>query len=197
MAAEAEVQRQRAAELALAWQTAHAAFVRQAYSEAASLYGALLARDLTPAERCSTLCNRAAAYAAMDLNRKVIGDTDAAVALDGACLRALLLKGSALQAMGRTDDAQRVWRQGASTSGPADVLMVAELSRLANGAPAGAALTTAPVASVAPVPVPVPVAGPVARPSSAPAPPAAQPTCAQRRGSPRRAQTPPCSEGSW
>ena len=83
---------------------------------------------LAAADRCTLLCNRAAAYAEMDLNRKALNDAIAALAIDGSCLRALLLKGAALEAMGRVEDANRTWRQGATaTSG--DILLVSELAR--------------------------------------------------------------------
>ena len=95
---------------------AHVAFVRGEYSEAAAQCGAALSTDdLSPEERCALLCNRAAAHAAMDLNRKALQDVDAALALDGSCLRALLLKGQVCTELGRTEAAQQAWRCGAES----------------------------------------------------------------------------------
>ena len=94
---------------------AHSAFVRGDFSDAARRYGLLLDCDsLSLQERTVLLCNRAAAYAAMDLNRKALNDADAALALDAGCLRALLIKGRASMELGRTDVAVDTWVRGAS-----------------------------------------------------------------------------------
>jgi lipopolysaccharide biosynthesis regulator YciM len=109
---------------------AHTAFVRGDFSDAARQYGLLLdCNSLSLQERIVLLCNRAAAYAAMDLNRKALNDADAALALDAGCLRALLIKGRASMELGRTDVAVDTWARGASAI-DGDVVLVAEMAKL-------------------------------------------------------------------
>ena len=118
----------------MAFAQAHAAFLRHAYSEAATLYGnAVDSAALSPSERASALCNRAACYAEMELNRKVLNDADAALKLDGNCLRALLLKGTAQHNMGKVVDAKKTWQLGVE-SASGDIALVAELARLCTSA---------------------------------------------------------------
>ena len=93
-------------------------FVVREFSEAAALYGDVLEQPLTPFQRCAALCNRAAAYAAMDLNRKVLADADAALAIDSNCVRALLLKGEALHSLGRDSAAVEAWTDPAREARP-------------------------------------------------------------------------------
>ena len=66
------------------------------FGAAAAAYSTALSGASADLERCVLLCNRAAAYSAMDLNRKALADVDAALVLDPACLRALMLKGDVL-----------------------------------------------------------------------------------------------------
>ena len=123
---------------------ANQAFCRGAYGDAAALYGKVLLTSLTPSARAMVLCNRAAAYAAMDLNRKALADAEAALAEDPDSLRAILLKGDALGALGRGADATDTWRRGTTVSS-GDVLLLAQISeRLAShgkGLSAGGATT--------------------------------------------------------
>lgn len=123
---------------------ANQAFCRGAYGDAAALYGKVLLTSLTPSARAVVLCNRAAAYAAMDLNRKALADAEAALAEDPDSLRAILLKGDALGALGRGADATDTWRRGTTVSS-GDVLLLAQISeRLAShgkGLSAGGATT--------------------------------------------------------
>ena len=129
---------------------------------------------ISPAERCNLLCNRAASWAELDLNRKVLADTAAALAIDGKCLRALLLKGAALEKMGRIDDARATWQIGASCES-GDILLVAELAQRA----AGGASSSPPPPAAAPAPAPIPPPAPSPPPAPAPAPsPAPAPTVA-------------------
>ena len=103
-------------------------------AEAATLYSRALSEPSSDSERCVQLCNRAASYAAMDLHRKALADAEAAVAIDGGCMRAILLQGEALESLGRSVEAVEVWRRGAATGSSGDVLLVAEAVRLAGGA---------------------------------------------------------------
>ena len=147
---------------------AHSAFVRGDFSDAAKRYGLLLDCDsLSLQERTVLLCNRAAAYAAMDLNRKALNDADAALALDAGCLRALLIKGRASMELGRTDVAVDTWVRGASAI-DGDVVLVAEMAKLV--AQQAAPVSTPKLTALMPMPPPVPP------PASTPAPPPTPPT---------------------
>ncbi|ONK64775.1 uncharacterized protein A4U43_C07F29780 [Asparagus officinalis] len=58
------------------------------------------------------LCNRAFCYSQLELYKHVIKDCDRALQLDSMILQAYIIKGNALSALGRKDDALLVWEQG-------------------------------------------------------------------------------------
>lgn len=137
---------------------AHAAYASGAYSQAVTLYTRGLA-NLDASSRCVTLCNRASAFAEMDIYRKALADLDAALELDGTCLRALLLKGTVLSAMGREKDAYEVWWKGASIP-CGDVILIAEMLRCVGKQTSAG--------SAPPPPSPTPPRQPVEKPMTTP-----------------------------
>ncbi|KAL9229808.1 hypothetical protein vseg_005237 [Gypsophila vaccaria] len=58
------------------------------------------------------LCNRAFCYSQLQLHKHVIEDCDRALERDPTILQAYILKGHAVSALGRKDDAMLVWKQG-------------------------------------------------------------------------------------
>lgn len=58
------------------------------------------------------LCNRAFCYSQLELHKHVIKDCDKALELDPTLLQGYILKGNALSALGRKEDAFLVWEQG-------------------------------------------------------------------------------------
>ncbi|XP_043709211.1 suppressor of RPS4-RLD 1-like [Telopea speciosissima] len=57
-------------------------------------------------------CNRAFCYSQLELHKHVIKDCDKALQLDPKLLQAYILKGRALSALGRKDEALLIWEQG-------------------------------------------------------------------------------------
>ena len=177
---------------------AHAAFLRHRYSEAAALYTACLegGGELSTLDRCLLHCNRGAAYTEMDLHRKALKDAEAALALDTNCLRAMLLKGASLRAMGREEDAIRTWSAGAAMN-VGDVLLVAEMTQLAKGGPAAApqaaAAATSCAAVVAAAAAPAAASVVAAAPAAVAAAPSSTPSLApdSRPASSASSSTPP------
>ncbi|XP_020091961.1 suppressor of RPS4-RLD 1 isoform X2 [Ananas comosus] len=70
--------------------------------------------DALLAQSCSIqdICNRAFCYSKLELHKHVIKDCDKALQLDPTLLQAYILKGNALLALGRKEDASLVWEQG-------------------------------------------------------------------------------------
>ncbi|KAF7809893.1 suppressor of RPS4-RLD 1 [Senna tora] len=58
------------------------------------------------------ICNRAFCYSQLELHKHVIKDCDRALQLDSTRLQAHILKGHALSALGRKEDALSVWELG-------------------------------------------------------------------------------------
>ncbi|XP_038970384.1 suppressor of RPS4-RLD 1-like [Phoenix dactylifera] len=58
------------------------------------------------------ICNRAFCYSQLELHKHVIKDCDRALQLDPKALQAYILKGNALSALGRKEDALLVWEEG-------------------------------------------------------------------------------------
>uniref|UniRef100_A0A0E0Q3C1 Suppressor of RPS4-RLD 1 n=1 Tax=Oryza rufipogon TaxID=4529 RepID=A0A0E0Q3C1_ORYRU len=58
------------------------------------------------------LCNRAFCYSQLELHKHVVKDCDRALELDPALLQAYVLKGKALSALGKREEALAVWEQG-------------------------------------------------------------------------------------
>ncbi|KAF5752853.1 suppressor of RPS4-RLD 1 isoform X1 [Tripterygium wilfordii] len=81
---------------------------------------------------CSTIqdiCNRAFCYSQLELHKHVINDCDRALQLDPTLLQPYILKGHALSALGRKEDAYRAWEQGyeQALSQSADLKQLLEL----------------------------------------------------------------------
>ncbi|GJN10543.1 hypothetical protein PR202_ga28644 [Eleusine coracana subsp. coracana] len=58
------------------------------------------------------LCNRAFCYSQLELHKHVVKDCDRALQLEPALLQAYVLKGKALSALGKKEDALVAWNQG-------------------------------------------------------------------------------------
>ncbi|XP_077214890.1 tetratricopeptide repeat (TPR)-like superfamily protein [Tasmannia lanceolata] len=58
------------------------------------------------------ICNRAFCYSQLELHKHVIKDCDSALQLDSTLLQAYILKGHALSALGKKEDALFVWEEG-------------------------------------------------------------------------------------
>ncbi|XP_054810683.1 suppressor of RPS4-RLD 1 isoform X2 [Prosopis cineraria] len=58
------------------------------------------------------VCNRAFCYSQLELHKHVVKDCDRALQLDPAHLQAYILKGLALCALGKKEDALLIWEQG-------------------------------------------------------------------------------------
>ncbi|XP_051126901.1 suppressor of RPS4-RLD 1 [Andrographis paniculata] len=58
------------------------------------------------------LCNRAYCYSQLELHKHVIKDCNKALQQDSKLVQAYILKGRALHALGKKDDALSVWKQG-------------------------------------------------------------------------------------
>ncbi|XP_062190637.1 suppressor of RPS4-RLD 1-like isoform X2 [Phragmites australis] len=79
------------------------------WSKAIRLLDAILARSPSSIH---DLCNRAFCYSKLELHKHVVKDCDRALQLDPALLQAYVLKGKALSALGKKEDALVVWKQG-------------------------------------------------------------------------------------
>ncbi|PHT56748.1 Suppressor of RPS4-RLD 1 [Capsicum baccatum] len=58
------------------------------------------------------ICNRAFCYSQLELHKHVIKDCDKAIQLDPKLLQAYILKGRALSALGKKEEALLIWEQG-------------------------------------------------------------------------------------
>ncbi|KAI4327386.1 hypothetical protein L6164_019855 [Bauhinia variegata] len=78
------------------------------------------------------ICNRAFCYCQLELHKHVIKDCDRALQMDPALLQAYILKGHALSALGRKEDALLVWEQGYDHAlhQSADLKQLLELEKL-------------------------------------------------------------------
>ncbi|XP_061340851.1 suppressor of RPS4-RLD 1 isoform X2 [Gastrolobium bilobum] len=78
------------------------------------------------------MCNRAFCYSQLELHKHVIKDCDRALQLDPMLLQAYILKGHALSALGRKEDALLVWEQGYENAQhqSADLKQLLELEEL-------------------------------------------------------------------
>ena len=72
-------------------------------------------KDKDPRPYAAALCNVAAAELAMELNRRGVRTADAAIKADPKCLRAYVLKGRGLAALGKRTKAVDAWRIGVFT----------------------------------------------------------------------------------
>ncbi|KAG1347909.1 suppressor of RPS4-RLD 1 [Cocos nucifera] len=78
------------------------------WSKAIRILDSLLAQSSSVQD----ICNRAFCYSQLELHKHVIKDCDRALQLDPNALQAYILKGNALSALGRKEDALLVWEQG-------------------------------------------------------------------------------------
>ncbi|CAN6180840.1 unnamed protein product [Urochloa humidicola] len=79
------------------------------WSKAIRLLDSILARSPSSIH---DLCNRAFCYSHLELHKHVVKDCDRALQLDPALLQAYVLKGKALSALDKKEDALLVWKQG-------------------------------------------------------------------------------------
>nr|CAB3451680.1 unnamed protein product [Digitaria exilis] len=79
------------------------------WSKAIRLLDSVLARSPSSIH---DLCNRAFCYSHLELHKHVVKDCDRALQLDRALLQAYVLKGKALSALDKKEDALLVWKQG-------------------------------------------------------------------------------------
>nr|CAB3455462.1 unnamed protein product [Digitaria exilis] len=79
------------------------------WSKAIRLLDSVLARSPSSIH---DLCNRAFCYSHLELHKHVVKDCDRALQLDPALLQAYVLKGKALSALDKKEDALLVWKQG-------------------------------------------------------------------------------------
>uniref|UniRef100_A0A0D9WUT6 Uncharacterized protein n=1 Tax=Leersia perrieri TaxID=77586 RepID=A0A0D9WUT6_9ORYZ len=79
------------------------------WSKAIRILDALLAASPSSIH---DLCNRAFCYSQLELHKHVVKDCDRALELDPALLQAYVLKGKALSALGKREEALAVWEQG-------------------------------------------------------------------------------------
>ncbi|KAG2631215.1 hypothetical protein PVAP13_2NG006013 [Panicum virgatum] len=79
------------------------------WSKAIRLLDSILARSPSSIH---DLCNRAFCYSHLELHKHVVKDCDRALQLDPALLQAYVLKGKALTALDKKEDALLVWKQG-------------------------------------------------------------------------------------
>ncbi|XP_051216443.1 suppressor of RPS4-RLD 1 [Lolium perenne] len=79
------------------------------WSKAIRLLDSILARSPSSIH---DLCNRAFCYSQLELHKHVVRDCDRALQLDPALLQAYVLKGKALCALGKNEEALVAWEQG-------------------------------------------------------------------------------------
>ncbi|KAI5012684.1 hypothetical protein ZWY2020_024950 [Hordeum vulgare] len=79
------------------------------WSKAIRLLDSILARSPSSIH---DLCNRAFCYFQLELHKHVVKDCDRALQLDPALLQAYVLKGKALCALGKNEEALVAWEQG-------------------------------------------------------------------------------------
>eukprot|EP00261_Vitis_vinifera_P021485 XP_010652744.1 PREDICTED: suppressor of RPS4-RLD 1 isoform X3 [Vitis vinifera] len=78
------------------------------WSKAIRVLDSLLAQSCV----IQDICNRAFCYSKLELHKHVIRDCDKALQLEPTLLQAYILKGHALSALGKKEDALLVWEQG-------------------------------------------------------------------------------------
>ncbi|URE00095.1 Tetratricopeptide repeat protein [Musa troglodytarum] len=81
------------------------------------------------------ICNRAFCYSRLELHKHVIKDCDKALQLNPNALQAYILKGNALSALGRKEEALRVWEEGYQNAvcDSTDLKQLLELEELLTG----------------------------------------------------------------
>ncbi|TVU13165.1 hypothetical protein EJB05_40697 [Eragrostis curvula] len=79
------------------------------WSKSIRLLDSILARSPSSIH---DLCNRAFCYSQLELHKHVVKDCDRALELEPALLQAHVLKGKALSALGKKEDALAAWKQG-------------------------------------------------------------------------------------
>ncbi|XP_042387598.1 suppressor of RPS4-RLD 1-like isoform X1 [Zingiber officinale] len=82
------------------------------------------------------ICNRAFCYSRLELHKHVIKDCDKALQLSPNALQAYILKGNAMSALGRKEEALHVWEQGYQNaiSDSTDLKQLVELEELLGSA---------------------------------------------------------------
>ncbi|KAJ4963031.1 hypothetical protein NE237_022970 [Protea cynaroides] len=87
---------------------------------------------LSQSSSIEDICNRAFCYSQLELHKHVIKDCDKALQLDPKLLQAYILKGRALSALGRKEDALLIWEQGfeCAIHQSADLKQLLELEEL-------------------------------------------------------------------
>ncbi|KAM3286143.1 suppressor of RPS4-RLD 1 [Capsicum chacoense] len=78
------------------------------WSKAIRILDSLLAQTCV----IQDICNRAFCYSQLELHKHVIKDCDKAIQLDPKLLQAYILKGRALSALGKKEEALLIWEQG-------------------------------------------------------------------------------------
>ncbi|KAM3363429.1 suppressor of RPS4-RLD 1 [Capsicum galapagoense] len=78
------------------------------WSKAIRILDSLLAQTCV----IQDICNRAFCYSQLELHKHVIKDCDKAIQLDPKLLQAHILKGRALSALGKKEEALLIWEQG-------------------------------------------------------------------------------------
>lgn len=78
------------------------------WSKAIRILDSLLAQTCV----IQDICNRAFCYSQLELHKHVIKDCDKALQLDPKLLQAYILKGHALSALGKKEEALLIWEQG-------------------------------------------------------------------------------------
>jgi len=141
------------------------AFVEKDYSSAIKHYTAALEED---EEDINALCNRSAAYCAMELYKTSVKDAEAAISIDENCTKAWERKGLALDKMGKRKEAEKAWTKALLIGGDLDVYMNV-LRHLGLGGQLPPSPIAAAPAAAAPVsPKPQAQAAPVAKPAAQP-----------------------------
>ncbi|KAJ0980264.1 hypothetical protein J5N97_008519 [Dioscorea zingiberensis] len=102
------------------------------WSKAIRVLDSLLARSSS----IQDLCNRAFCYSRLELHKHVIKDCDKALQLDPGLIQAYILKGNALSALGRKEEALLVWQlgYGNAVQQSADLKQLLELEELLSNA---------------------------------------------------------------
>ncbi|KAG9440274.1 hypothetical protein H6P81_020439 [Aristolochia fimbriata] len=100
------------------------------WSKAIRILDSLLSRSCSVQD----ICNRAYCYSQLELHKHVIKDCDNALRIDSTLLQAYILKGCALSALGKKEDAVHVWEKGYELAirQSADLKQLLELEELLN-----------------------------------------------------------------
>uniref|UniRef100_A0A0D6R5N2 Suppressor of RPS4-RLD 1 n=1 Tax=Araucaria cunninghamii TaxID=56994 RepID=A0A0D6R5N2_ARACU len=104
------------------------ACVARDWSKAIRILNSILDQSCTVQD----ICNRAFCYSRLELHKHVIKDCDKALELDHSNLQACVLKGHALTALGKQEDALQAWKQGYEDAlgQPVDLKQLLELQEL-------------------------------------------------------------------